>query len=153
MAGSSFAGQSSSTVAAEVLIGPEGGDLLVDKPGTPLHGFSVHVPPEALDRITKVTLLHEAPRDIVVRMGEPVGLFVGLKAEGVDQFRRAVDIRCLYDAGRWKGRSPLGFAINEHNQLNLIDKVGGSTEAGDVIFATFIPLTFTWLFIAPVSLP
>jgi hypothetical protein len=150
---SSSAGPSTSSVAAEALIGPEGGELHVEKPGSPLHGFSVRVPPGALTQATTVALIHEAPKPIVIRMGEPSGVFLSLRAEGLSDFRRAVEIRCLYDAGRWQGWFPLGFAIDANNQLNVIDRISGSNESGAVVFASFVPLTFTWLFVQPVSRP
>ena len=130
-------------------VGPAGAVLQTRLAGSDQDDLIVTFPPSCFQRETEIILSLNAG-SLHLRSGTASGVVFRLFAVGVDAFKEAVSLQVRYDAVRWNGYVPIGYAIDPvDGELAAIDFGPLDRTKGQATFYTNVPLLFTWGYAKP----
>jgi len=124
----------------------EGGSFTVENTNTPIDGLTIEVPTGSLRKQVIISVGYNEGQ-LKVRSGKGSGVVLVLEvSNNVSSFEKPFKITAHFDPSI-KPKSIIGYVIDEKGSLRPLDTISKLKEQGVVVFYTFRPLMFTWIYI------
>jgi hypothetical protein len=121
-----------------------GADISVGHIAPPLDGLVVHIPSGAMDQADRITLAYSM-RSVPIVAGKGSGMVIALRADSVTQFHNPVRIELHYRELPLPSMA-IPYNIDTQGRLQSLQLVKIYDKNSTIVFDTFQPVDFTWVY-------
>jgi hypothetical protein len=134
------------TVFVKILkVNNNGGLIRINDTGTPVDGTTIDIPKGALEREVTLAVGYDVG-ELHLNSGKWSGIVIILSTTPEIDFKKLVRIKVRFDRNVYF-KTIVGYEIDNRGGLHSIDTGNINRNAGTVLFHTFKPLMFTWVYI------